>query len=170
MSEQAPTSNSVADVSTTGFDTLTPSSDSLIGLAAVGKVGLALALILGVIVLGSWLIRRLGPNSTRAGRGVKVISSAAVGQRERVVIVEVEDTWLVLGVGGGQVNKLHDLKAPSTAPTPSADKASSGAGTPATSDVASSRDGDQGFAERFASALRHNTGSMLKGRGGRGDS
>ena len=35
-----------------------------------------------------------------------------MGQRERVVIVEVEQRWLVLGVAAGQVTRLHDMPAP----------------------------------------------------------
>ncbi|WP_458524996.1 flagellar biosynthetic protein FliO [Onishia taeanensis] len=159
MSLHASTDGSTADVSSAGIDTLATGSDSLIGLAAIGKVGLSLAVILAVIVFGSRLVRRLGGSGTRAGRGVRVVSSAAVGQRERVVIVEVEGTWLVLGVGGGQVNKLHELEAPPPAEAPASVSPASG-------------EGDQGFAERFASALRHNTGAVLKNRrdNGRPDS
>ena len=151
MSLPASPSGSAADVTSGGFEPLTTGSDSLIGLAVIGKVGLVLALILGVIVVGSRLIRRLGVNGSRAGQGVRVISSAAVGQRERVVVVEVEGTRLVLGVGGGQVNKLHEREAP---PPPAA----------STTHPAPTGEGDQGFAERFARALRHNSGAMLKGR------
>ena len=32
-----------------------------------------------------------------------------VGARERVVLVEVEGTWLVLGVAQGRVSLLHSL-------------------------------------------------------------
>jgi flagellar protein FliO/FliZ len=32
-----------------------------------------------------------------------------VGQRERVVLVEVADTWLVIGVAPGHVTALHSM-------------------------------------------------------------
>ncbi|RAR64608.1 flagellar protein FliO/FliZ [Onishia taeanensis] len=149
MSLSASTTGSAADMSSAGIDTLATGSDSLIGLAVIGKVGLVLALMIGVILLGSRLIRRIGPRSLRAGQRIKVVSSAAVGQRERVVVVEVEGTWLVLGVGGGQVNKLHELTAPALS-------------DPSSSPSSASEDSGKGFAERFATALRHNTGTMLK--------
>jgi|TARA_B100000700_G_scaffold82540_1_gene92955 flagellar protein FliO/FliZ len=159
MSSSASTTGAAADMSSAGIDTLASGSDSLIGLAVIGKVGLVLALIIGVILLGSQLVRRIGPRSLRAGQRIKVVSSAAVGQRERVVIVEVEGTWLVLGVGGGQVNKLHDLEAPEP-------------DTASTSHPSGTEDNGKGFAERFAIALRHNTGTMLKNQrdNGRKDS
>ena len=40
---------------------------------------------------------------------LKVISGVAVGQRERIVLVEVNDTWLVVGVAPGQVRTLHSM-------------------------------------------------------------
>ncbi|MNN99031.1 Flagellar protein FliO [compost metagenome] len=61
-----------------------------------------------------------------------------LGPRERVVIVEVADTWLVLGVAPGQVSKLHELPAPAAEVAP----------------AAAAPDGR--FAERLAQALKHN--------------
>jgi len=40
-----------------------------------------------------------------------VVSSVMVGQRERVVVVEIGDAWLVLGVAAGQVRALHTMPA-----------------------------------------------------------
>ena len=67
--------------------------------------------LLGIIVLilgAAWLIKRLGfaPKSVST-RGLKVSASTSLGPRERVVIVEVEDARLVLGVTSSQINVLH---------------------------------------------------------------
>ncbi|QJQ96996.1 flagellar biosynthetic protein FliO [Halomonas sp. PA5] len=131
-------------------DTATASGDTLLGMAAMGKTAAALALVIAIILLCSYLLRRLGPNRHFQNQRLKVVGSTAVGSRERVVIVEVEDTWLVLGVGGGQVNKLHELSAPieparSVTP-PDPEKT----GAEATS-----------FAGRFAYALKHNATQTL---------
>lgn len=112
--------------------------EALLGLAALGKTGLALLLVIGLILLCTWLLRRLTVGQNLAGQPLKVLGSTALGQRERVVIVEVADTWLVLGVAPGQISKLHELPAPaSTAP-------------------ASSAPPEGTFAERLAMAFRHN--------------
>lgn len=70
--------------------------------------------LFGIIVLilaAAWLARRLGLGGikTDGGAGVKVTASTAVGPRERVVIVEVEESRLVLGVTAQQVTLLHTL-------------------------------------------------------------
>lgn len=69
--------------------------------------------LLGIIILilaVAWVIKRLGfaPKSTGT-RGLKVTASTSLGPRERVVIVEVEDARLVLGVTASQINVLHTL-------------------------------------------------------------
>lgn len=79
--------------------------------AGVAGMLLSLVLILGLFVLAAWLIKRYLPQAGKSGP-VKVVGATMVGARERVVVVEVEDTWLVLGVGGGQVRTLHTLPRP----------------------------------------------------------
>lgn len=71
-------------------------------------VGLSLALILGGFAALAWAARRYLPGMGAQG-AVKVVASTAVGPRERVVVIEVGDTWLLLGVGGGNVRLLHTL-------------------------------------------------------------
>ena len=79
--------------------------------AGVAGMLLSLVLILGLFVLAAWLLKRYLPQVGKSGP-VKVVGATMVGPRERVVVVEVEDTWLVLGVGGGQVRTLHTLPKP----------------------------------------------------------
>ncbi|MEW6119621.1 MAG: flagellar biosynthetic protein FliO [Pseudomonadota bacterium] len=75
------------------------------------SVLLSLALILGGFVALAWAARRYLPGMAAQGV-VKVVGSTAVGARERVVVVEVAGSWLLLGVGGGNVRLLHTLPRP----------------------------------------------------------
>ena len=72
---------------------------------------LSLGLILGGFIVVAWLARRYLPGMGAQGV-VKVVGTTAVGPRERVVVVEVDGTWLLLGVGGGNVRLLHTLPKP----------------------------------------------------------
>ncbi|HGY3715515.1 TPA: flagellar biosynthetic protein FliO [Citrobacter gillenii] len=69
--------------------------------------------LLGIIVLilaAAWVIKRMGFAPKGAStRGLKITASTSLGPRERVVIVEVEDARLVLGVTAAQINVLHTL-------------------------------------------------------------
>lgn len=71
-----------------------------------------LLLVLAVIGGLAWLLKRFSLVQNAAGGVVKVVAATGVGQRERVVVVEVDKTWLVLGVAPGRVNKLHAMEKP----------------------------------------------------------
>jgi flagellar protein FliO/FliZ len=43
---------------------------------------------------------------------MKVLGGVAVGPRERLVLVEVGETWLIVGVAQGQVNAVHTMTRP----------------------------------------------------------
>lgn len=91
------------------------------GAAGLLQAGLGLALVLALIFLCAWAARRFGLQQVGSGRLLKVVSSAMVGQRERVVVVEIGNSWLVLGVAAGQVRALHTMPAePPAAETPPA--------------------------------------------------
>jgi flagellar protein FliO/FliZ len=76
----------------------------------------ALLLVLGAIGLFAWFMRRLAPGQASAGGMLKVVGGVMVGPRERLVVVEVKDTWLLLGVAAGQVTLVHSMPRPLDAP------------------------------------------------------
>jgi flagellar protein FliO/FliZ len=71
---------------------------------------LGLALVLGLILAIAWVAKRIAPGTLRAGSlPVTIVASQSLGQRERVVVVEIADQWLVLGVAPGRVSALSSL-------------------------------------------------------------
>lgn len=86
---------------------------ALVGLAAVLALVAALA----------WLLKRYsGLRGTGTGL-IRVIGGAPVGQRERIVLVEVGSTWLLVGVAPGQVRALHTMPKSESATLPEAPQA-----------------------------------------------
>ena len=70
---------------------------------------LGLLIILALLVGSLWLLKKLtAPRGVAAGL-MRVVAATAVGGRERVVIVEVGSTWLVLGVAPGRVSALAEI-------------------------------------------------------------
>jgi len=86
-----------------------PSYGSAFGLL---QVVFALLLVLGAIALFAWVLRRLAPGHASAGGALKVIGGVMVGPRERLVVVEVQGTWLLLGVASGHVTLVHSMPRP----------------------------------------------------------
>lgn len=84
--------------------------ESIIAPDSMAKMITGLLLVLAIIIASTWLLKRFSIIPTITSGNLKVIAATGVGQRERVVIVEIGDTWLVLGVAPGQVTKLHTLE------------------------------------------------------------
>ncbi|HEY3590893.1 MAG TPA: flagellar biosynthetic protein FliO [Buttiauxella sp.] len=75
------------------------------------NVGGALALVLLFIAVITWIARRAGfrPQGQKASALLSVKCSQSLGQRERVVIIEVDDKWLLLGVTPSNITCLATL-------------------------------------------------------------
>jgi flagellar protein FliO/FliZ len=68
-----------------------------------------LAVVLVVIFVLAWAVRRFA-HLPGGGKGlVRVVGGVALGSRERAVLVAVGATRLLLGVAPGQVRMLHVL-------------------------------------------------------------
>jgi flagellar protein FliO/FliZ len=76
------------------------------------QVVVGLAVVLAAIMACAWAFRRLQSGMGGLPRLMKVVGGVMVGQRERVVVVELEGEWLVLGVTPQQVNLLTKLPRP----------------------------------------------------------
>lgn len=70
---------------------------------------MGLGVVLLLVVGSLYVLKRLAaPRGVAAGL-LRVVAATAVGARERVVVVEVGETWLVLGVAPGRVTPLSQL-------------------------------------------------------------
>lgn len=80
------------------------------------QVLLGLGLVLAAIAGSAWLLKRLGPGQVAASGALRVVGGVAVGPKERVVLVDVGDIRLVLGVAPGHVSTLHQMPRPADEP------------------------------------------------------
>ena len=83
-------------------------------LHTAGGLAVVIALILGV----AWLLRGAQRFGVRGHGLLRIVASQALSTRERVVVVELADTWLVLGVAPGQVSRLARLARPASPASP----------------------------------------------------
>jgi flagellar protein FliO/FliZ len=68
-----------------------------------------LALVLALVLGAAWTLRRIGRVPGFANQTIKTIGATAVGTRERVVLLEVGGSWILIGVAPGQVRSLATL-------------------------------------------------------------
>jgi len=82
------------------------------GVAGLGQVTLALGLVLALIFVAAWLMRRLrGFGKTGTGT-LDIIADLPVGQKERAVLIRVGTQQVLIGVAPGRVTTLHVLDEP----------------------------------------------------------
>jgi flagellar protein FliO/FliZ len=123
-----------------------------LGFGALVQTVLGLALVIGVVFGCAWLARRLGLQGGAKNALVKTVGGASLGGKERVAVVEIGDTWLVLGAAPGNVRLLHTMPAgelPAGLTTPAAGSDKSGPALPGT------------FAQRFRDALKSEAGKRF---------
>ena len=78
--------------------------------AQLSKLLLGLLLVIGLIFLLAWL-RRVQQLNPRGAQVIKLVSSQALGPRERLVLVQVGGEQILVGLSGGRITPLHDARA-----------------------------------------------------------
>ncbi|MDR3299563.1 MAG: flagellar biosynthetic protein FliO [Candidatus Accumulibacter sp.] len=69
-----------------------------------------LALVIGLLLLGAYLLRRLNGGRAFGNTGpLRIVGGLILSPRERIVLIEVGETWLVVGIVPGQIKTLHTL-------------------------------------------------------------
>ncbi len=85
------------------------------GAGSLGGAVFALVLVVGLILALSWLARRMPGLGGAAGishPSLRIVGALALGPRDRLVVVEVGETQLLLGIGAGGTRTLHTLDQP----------------------------------------------------------
>jgi len=73
---------------------------------------LGLFLVLLMIVASAWLVKRLGRWQGGHTDQLKVVGGIAIGARERIVLLQVGEQQLLVGITPGNIRTLHVLDEP----------------------------------------------------------
>lgn len=73
------------------------------------QVMLGLLLVLALMAAAAWALKRFGVAKAAGASTVRIVGGVSVGNRERVLVVEVADQWIVVGVAPGRVNALATM-------------------------------------------------------------
>ncbi|MGK9064966.1 flagellar biosynthetic protein FliO [Stutzerimonas chloritidismutans] len=80
--------------------------------AQMTKLLLGLLLVIGLIFALAWALRRMQQLNPRSNQAIKLISTQALGPRERLVLVQVGTEQVLVGLSAGRITPLHVLKEP----------------------------------------------------------
>lgn len=76
------------------------------------QVTVGLALVLLLIFAAAWFVRRFTVLPGVSSGAMRVLSVLPMGQREKLVLVQVGEEQLLLGVSPGRITTLHVLDKP----------------------------------------------------------
>ena len=76
----------------------------------------ALTLVLGLLFALAWVMKRYGPKMQGGGAGMRIVGALNLGGRERIMVVEIGDQWIVVGASPGRVNALATMPKQEGAP------------------------------------------------------
>jgi flagellar protein FliO/FliZ len=105
---------SVDDVTTQLIKSDIMKSDPMSGSYLMQLI-LGLFVVVLCIVALAWFAKKMNRFHSVANDSLKIISGISMGARERIVLLQVGDEQLLVGVSPGRINKLHVLSAEITA-------------------------------------------------------
>jgi flagellar protein FliO/FliZ len=71
-----------------------------------------LLLVVLVIFALAWLLRKLNLNQQSNNSLIKIIAGLSLGTRDRIVLLQVGEEQILLGLTPGRIEKLHTLEVP----------------------------------------------------------
>ena len=78
----------------------------------------ALTLVLGVLFALAWFMKRYGPKAGAGSANLRIVGALNLGGRERIMVVEVGEQWIVVGAAPGRVNALATMPKQAGSPGP----------------------------------------------------
>ncbi|MCS0607036.1 flagellar biosynthetic protein FliO [Massilia solisilvae] len=79
---------------------------------------LALCFVLALLAGLAWLAKRFGPRAMGGTANLRIVGALSLGGRERVLVVEVADQWIVVGASPGRVSLLSTMPRQELPPSP----------------------------------------------------
>ncbi len=83
-----------------------------VGLGSFLQMFFGLALIVALIVGMAWFMRRMNSIPGGGQGSLRILGGLSLGQRERVVLLQVGQEQLLVGLAPGQIRTLHVLERP----------------------------------------------------------
>ena len=75
-----------------------------------------LILVVIAIFAFAWLVKKLNLNQQSPQGLIRIVAGLPLGTRDRIVLVQVGDEQILLGLTPGRIEKLHTLAQPLDAP------------------------------------------------------
>ncbi len=92
--------------------TAMPQSASPLSIGSLAQLTLSLCAIVALILAISWLLKRFKVALPRGSGDMTVLDQVAIGPRERIALVRVGDSQVLVGISSGGIVPLTPLANP----------------------------------------------------------
>lgn len=76
------------------------------------SMGASMLVVVAAVIALGWLYSRVRFNGGASGDVINVVASRALGPKERIVLIEVADQQLLVGMTATHVQTLHAFEKP----------------------------------------------------------
>lgn len=83
-----------------------------ISAAYMVQMVLSLVFVIACIIALTWLIKRMQYPQGSSASAFRILASLNVGARERVILIQLGEQQILVGVAPGRVQTLHVLEEP----------------------------------------------------------
>ncbi len=105
----------------------------VIDASEIASLGVSLVIVIAAILVVGWMYSRMRAGGGKGADVIDVIASRPLGPKERLMIIQIADQQLLVGMTASQLQTLHIFEAPVVNRSP--------------------RGGETGFASRLRSAI-----------------
>ena len=81
----------------------------------ISQIAMALALIVALVIGLGWLVKRLNSSRFSGAGEIRIVASSYLGPKEKVVLLEVRDRQVLVGVNAQGISALGDFELPDSA-------------------------------------------------------
>lgn len=75
-----------------------------------------LLLVVVVILVLAWLVKRFNLNQQSQNGLIRIIAGLSIGTRDRIVLLQIGEEQILVGLTPGRIEKLHTMAHPLDAP------------------------------------------------------
>ena len=76
------------------------------------KLTAGLILVVAIIFLLAWFLKKMNFNQQSQQGLIQIVSALSIGTRDRILLVQVGEEQLLIGLTPGRIEKLHCLASP----------------------------------------------------------
>lgn len=98
-----------ADVVPAGGATASSAATAPASSAGMLQVMIGLILVLAVLMVIAWGMKKISGGKHAGGGAIKIVGGVHVGNRERILVIEVANEWIVVGVTATSINALSTM-------------------------------------------------------------